>query len=64
MPNVGLIIAGGVLVIYLILGPIVLLAFNVFLDRMAEKTTEDKSRKKSSFYDKDPALWTAGDVRQ
>jgi len=63
MLNVGLIIAAAVLAIYLILGPIVLLGFYAFFDRMAEKDDMDQ-RKKTSALDKDPDLWSSRDVRQ
>jgi len=63
MLNVGLIIAAAVLAVYLILGPIVLLGFYTFFDRMADKNDEGAT-KNSSFEDKDAALWSSRDVRQ
>ena len=65
MLNVGMIIAGAVLAIYLIFGPLVLLGIYVFFDRMAEKgETINPVRKNVSAEDKNPELWSAGDVRQ
>ncbi len=64
MLNIGLIIAGGVLVIYLILGPIVIMGFYAFFDRMAEKAGESELPEKNEAYrQKDPALWSSRDVR-
>jgi len=63
MLNVGLIIAAAVLAIYLILGPIVLLGFYAFFDRMAEKDDMNQQKRPSAL-DKDPALWSSRDVRQ
>ncbi len=66
MLNIGMLIAASVLVIYIILGPIVILGIYVFFDRMAEKAenTEETGIRKSVLpEDKDPALWSDRDVR-
>ena len=62
MINVGLIIAAAVLAVYLILGPLVLLGFYAFFDRMAEKDDKGSGRKPSA-EDKDPDLWKSRDAR-
>lgn len=64
MLNIGVIIAAGVLVIYLVLGPIVIMGFYAFFDRMAEKADDIETPGDASFADKDPALWSAADVRR
>lgn len=66
MLNIGMIIAASVLVIYIILGPIVILGIYVFFDRLAEKSeyAEDSSARKLALpEDRDPALWSEQDVR-
>ncbi len=64
MINIGLIIAAGVLVIYLVLGPIVIMGIYSFLDRMAEKAGEQEKTDSTPRGKKDPALWTSRDVRR
>ena len=64
MLNIGFVIAAGVLVIYVILGPIVILGFYAFFDRMADNASENEGLQKKSLHDKDPALWSAADVRK
>ncbi len=64
MINIGLIIAAGVLVIYVVLGPIVIMGIYSFLDRMAEKAGEQDKSDSARRSKNDPALWSAGDVRK
>jgi len=64
MINIGLIIAAGVLVIYMVLGPLVIMGIYSFLDRMAEKAGEQETMDSTSGSKKDPALWSERDVRQ
>ncbi|MGM0452733.1 MAG: hypothetical protein ACQERN_06170 [Thermodesulfobacteriota bacterium] len=64
MLNVGLIIAGGVLVIYLVLGPIVLLGVYAFFDRMSEEGPENSKARQATVEEKDPALWNSREVQQ
>ncbi len=62
--NTGVLIAAAVAALYLIFGPIILLAIYAFFDRMADKKYADTRRSGFSMTDKDPALWTARDVLQ
>ena len=66
MLNIGLIIAAGVVVIYIILGPLVILGVYAFFDRLAEKAGEASVRNGQQMlppHEKDPALWTDEEVR-
>ena len=61
--DTSLAIASGVLAIYLILGPIVILGFHAFFDRMAEKADQAAAPAAQPPNEKDPSLWTEQDVR-
>lgn len=66
MLNIGIVIAASVLVIYIILGPLVILGIYAFFDRMAEnaeKGHEGDRPKMTKPEDKDPALWSEREVR-
>jgi hypothetical protein len=58
----GLLIAGGVLALYVIIGPLILLAIYTLFDRLSQKKESGRVQA-SSFKDKDPALWTKSDAK-
>ncbi len=63
--NTGLNLAVSVLTIYVIFGPIILLAIYAFFDRLAEKEGKRPAQKNGGGYkDKDPALWSDEDVNR
>lgn len=67
MLNIGIVIAASVMVIYIILGPLVILGIYAFFDRMAENAEneyESGVHKIAPQEDKDPALWSEQDVRK
>lgn len=55
----GFLIALDVMLLYIILGPVVLLAIYILFDYFAKT---GKGRKKPQKENKDAALWTIGDV--
>jgi len=59
-----LLIAIGVLVLYIVLGPLVILAISVYLDRlMGASRNQQKRRNRQTHEEKDPAVWGAKDVQ-
>lgn len=64
MVNTSLILAAGVAGIYIIFGPLVVLAIYIFFNRMAEAPDRQAPRRSSLPGEKDPALWTPEDVGQ
>ena len=58
-----LLIAIGVLVLYIVLGPLVILGISVYLDRLMHAAqSQGKPEKNPMPEEKDPALWRAQDV--
>ena len=58
-----LLIAIGVLVLYIVLGPLVILAISVYLDRLMHSAqSQGKPEKTPVPEDKDPVVWQAKDV--
>ena len=59
-----LLIAIGVLGLYIVLGPLVILGISVYLDRlMGASRNQQKRRAKLTHEEKDPAVWSAKDVQ-
>ena len=59
----GLLIAGGVLAIYVLIGQVILFAIYTLFDRLSQDR-DPADRDKATFKDKDPALWTEQDVKR
>ncbi len=60
----GMIVAGGVVAIYIIFGPLVLLGIYVFIDRLARGGEQAGRRGSSPPEEKEPDVWSPGDVRR
>jgi len=64
MVSPGLLIAAGVILIYTVLGPLVMLALNALFDSLAQgRDKQDKQDKERKAQEQDPALWTEKQIR-
>ena len=64
MLNTGLIIAIGVVAIYVLFGPLVLLGIYMFIDHLAEGNRPWPDQTKTATEKKDPAIWNLSDTRR
>ena len=64
--DTGSILFFGMIGLYMIGGPFVLLAIYVFLDRYSQSSTDHPGRRpvKKDNHSKKPSFWTADDVRK
>ncbi|MFW6054965.1 MAG: hypothetical protein ACOC9D_03580 [Thermodesulfobacteriota bacterium] len=64
MLNPSVLIAGWVIALYLILGPLVLFGFYSFFDYLSQKKDPGVRKRSGYFEDIDPALWTEQETGQ
>jgi hypothetical protein len=60
--DTGHIIAINLSLLYIILGPLVLVAIYVFFDALSKPNERDENRQDTAARTKDPALWTNEDI--
>lgn len=63
MNSPGLLIAAGVIALYVLIGPVVLFGIYSLFDSLAQDKDKGSFRKKDNSTHKDPALWSDKDIR-